>query len=497
MHELLPHIPQQLTHILGNLSYFIPELYLVALFMVVIVTDLIFGATSAKLCRMVALAGMVIVAFKDVEQLPLIGERVEFLFNGMLLHNAASVWFRLIIDCTAFLLLLYFAWDKPLASHRKKLGDLYSITIGAVFGLHLMTMAANLLSIYLAIELVSLASYLMVAYRSENAFSTEAGLKYVLFGAAASAVMLYGISLIYGFTGTLSLFDDNFVNGLAQVSPAASGFALTLVLIGIGYKLSFVPVHFWAPDVYEGAPTPVTAFLSTVPKVAAFALLVNFLTPFVIAPQWKGFDFGIYLSAIGIITMIAGNFAAVLQNNAKRMLAYSSIGHTGFALMAVVTFNTPGIQALQYYLAVYVLANIGALMLVTYFTDITGSADIRTYKGLGIKYPAASISFIIILISLTGLPVSAGFTGKVFVFSAVYGLYQQNHNIWLMLLTITGAVTTVVALFYYIKIPLNLFLKRADGVTETVAGSKYLLLSAIVIAALLIFLGIFPQYLIG
>jgi NADH-quinone oxidoreductase subunit N len=497
MHELLPHIPQQLTHILGDLSYFIPELYLAALFLIVIITDLLFGSASNKVCRMVACAGMIIVVFKDWEQLPLIGTNVEFLFSGMLLHNTASILFRLIIDCAAFLLLLYLAWDKPLTSHRKKLGDLYSITIGAVFGLHLMTMAANLMSVYLAIELVSLASYLMVAYRSENAFSTEAGLKYVLFGAAASAVMLYGISLIYGFTGTLSLFDDHFVSGLAQVDPTASAFALILVLIGIGFKLSFVPVHFWAPDVYEGAPTPVTAFLSTLPKVAAFALLINFLTPFVIAPQWKGLDFGAYLSAIGIATMIAGNFAAVLQNNAKRMLAYSSIGHTGFALMAVVTFNTEGIRALEYYLAVYVLANIGALMLVTYFTGIIGSEDINSYKGLGVKYPAASICFIVILISLTGLPVSAGFTGKVFVFSAAYGVYQHNNSIWLLLLTITGAITTVVALFYYIKIPLNLFLKRTDIVAEPIAQPKYILVTAIIIAVLLVFLGIFPQYLIG
>ncbi|MES2379145.1 MAG: NADH-quinone oxidoreductase subunit N [Bacteroidota bacterium] len=496
MHELLPYINQQLTGILGDIKYFIPEIYLSLLFIVVLVTDLIFGRNSEKLCRIVACAGILLVLTKDVEQLPLIGDRLQLLFSGMLLQSHTSLIFRLIIDASAFLLLLYFAWDEPLASHRKKLSDLYSITIAAVFGLHLMTMAANLLSIYLGIEFVSIASYLLVAYRSENAFSTEAGLKYVLFGAAASAIMLYGISLLYGFTGTLNLFDPNFIAGLVHVNAAGSTFALVLVLVGIGFKLSFVPIHFWVPDVYEGAPTPVTAFLSTVPKVAAFALLVNFLTPFIISPGWKALNFGTYLSVIGIITMIAGNFAAVMQNNAKRMLAYSSIGHTGFALMAVVTFSAEGIKALEYYLAVYVLANIGALMLVTYFEKITGSADIRTYKGLGLKYPAAAVCFIIILISLTGLPVSAGFTGKLFVFSAVYGVYQANHNVWLLLLTITGAVTTVVALFYYIKIPLNLFLKRTDTVAETQPGSRYILMSAIVIAVLLVFLGIFPQYLI-
>jgi NADH-quinone oxidoreductase subunit N len=496
MHELLPNISTQLTGILGDIKYYIPELYLAALFIIVLVTDLLFGHNSEKLCRIVACAGMVLIIGTDLQQLPLMGNQLTFLFSGMLLHNHTSIIFRLIIDCSALLLLLYFAWDEPLKSHTKKLSDLYSITVAAVFGLHLMTMAANLLSVYLAIEMVSLASYLLVAYRAENAFSTEAGLKYVLFGAAASAIMLYGISLLYGFTGTLNLFDIHFIEGLTQVNATGSAFALILMLVGIGFKLSFVPIHFWVPDVYEGAPTPVTAFLSTAPKVAAFALLVNFLTPFIIAPQWKGLNFGTYLSVIGIITMVAGNFAAVMQNNVKRMLAYSSIGHTGFALMAVVTFSAEGIKALEYYLAVYVLANIGALMLVTYFTKITGSEDVTTYKGLGLKYPAAAISFVVILISLTGLPVSAGFTGKVFVFSAVYSVYQANHNIWLLLLTITGALTTVVALFYYIKIPLNLFLKRGDMVTDTIPGPRYILIAAIIIAVALVFLGIFPQYLI-
>ncbi len=213
------------------------------------------------------------------------------------------------------------------------------------------------------------------------------------------------------------------------------------------------------------------------------------------SPQWKAFDFGLYLSVIGIITMIAGNFAAVMQNNVKRMLAYSSIGHTGFALMAVVVFNAQGIKALEYYLAVYALANIGALMLVSYFTKITGSEDVNTYKGLGLKYPAASVCFVIIMISLTGLPVTAGFTGKLFVFSAVYGVYQANHNVWLLLLTITGALTTVVSLFYYIKIPLNLFLKRTDTIPEIVTQPNYLLAVAIIISLVLVLLGVFPGWL--
>ncbi len=493
MHELIPYINVQLTGILNDVHYFMPEIYLSALFIVVLVTDLLFGRNSEKLCRIIACAGMAIVVLMDWKLLLETKDQVNFLFEGMLLQNHTSLVFRLIIDKIAFLLLLYFAWDEQLRSHPKRLADLYAITIASVLGMHLMTMAANLLSVYLSIEMVSIASYLMVAYRSENAFSTEAGLKYVLFGATSSAIMLYGISLLYGFGGTLSLFQDGFVPALIQVNPVGVSFALILVLIGIGFKLSFVPIHFWVPDVYEGAPTPVTAFLSTLPKIAAFALLVNFLTPFISSPQWKAFDFRLYLSIIGIITMIAGNFAAVLQQNVKRMLAYSSIGHTGFALIAIVTFTAQGITALTFYLAVYATANICALMLVTYFTRITGSEDVNSYKGLGLKYPAASVCFIIVLISLTGLPVTAGFTGKLLVFSAVYSVYQANHDVWLLMLTITGAITTVVSLFYYITIPLNLFLKRTEIIGDTIRGSKYIVVFAIMLSIVLLIIGIFPD----
>jgi NADH-quinone oxidoreductase subunit N len=500
MHNLLPFLPEALNNVLNSIPYFIPEIYLAVLFVVVLVTDLIFGRNSEKLCRIIACAGVLLVIHRDYQQMQLlfINGQVNghFFFTDMLLLTPTSINFKFIIDGLAFVLLLYFEWDEKLNSHRKGLSDLYTITIGSLFGLHLMVMAVNLLSIYLAIEMVSIASYLMVAYRSENAFSTEAGLKYVLFGAAASAMMLYGISLLYGFGGSLNLFTGSLVQGLLHVNPAAVSFAMILVLIGVGFKLSFVPIHFWVPDVYEGAATPVTAWLSTLPKIAAFALLINFLTPFIFFTKWTAFDFRLFLSVIGIITMIAGNFAAVLQNNVKRMLAYSSIGHTGFALMAIVTFTSSGISALSYYLAVYGIANICALALATYFANVIGAEDMESYKGLGNKYPVASVCFVIVLISLTGLPVTAGFNGKLFVFSAVYGVYEQSHNIWMLLLIITGALTTVVSLFYYIKIPLNLFLKRTELPAKSIIKSQNIIILSCVICFFLILLGIFPNLLL-
>jgi NADH-quinone oxidoreductase subunit N len=497
MYELINYISGQLNSILDSIVCFMPEVYLALLFLLVLITDLIFGKNSDKLCRIVAFAGILLVIFKDLQQVAIVLQHDRFLFNDMLLLNHTSLVFKFIIDILAFALLLYFAWDNQLQSHPKRLADLYTITVGSVLGLHLMVMAINLLSIYVAIEMVSIASYLMVAYRSENAFSSEAGLKYVLFGASCSAIMLYGISLLYGFSGSLYLLSSDFAMGATQTNPLGIAFAITLVFIGIGFKLSFVPMHFWVPDVYQGAPTPVTAFLSTMPKIAAFGLLINFLTPFIFLIKPQGFDIRLCLSVIGIITMIAGNFAAVMQTNVKRMLAYSSIGHTGFALMAIVAFTSQGISALAYYLVVYGLANIGALALATYFVNVAGAEDVEGYKGLGLKYPAASVCFVIVLISLTGLPVTAGFTGKLFVFSAVYSVYQQNHDIWLLLLMITGALTTVVSLFYYIKIPLYLFLKRTEITAAPFSKSTGIIIFSIIIALLLVLLGIFPDRLLA
>lgn len=497
MNQLVSAIPDQITNALGSLPYFVPELYLVILFLAVLITDLIFGKQSAWLCRIIASVGLLLILFKDIGQLQILRFGPRFLFSDMLLLHSTAVSFKMIIDVFAIVIIIYFGLDKRLKNHLKDLSDLYTITVASVLGLHLMIMAVNLLSVYLAIEMVSLASYLMVAYRSENGFSAEAGLKYVLFGAVASAVMLYGISLIYSLTGTLSYFSGNMAGGLLAANHLASGMAIVLVLVGIGFKLSFIPMHFWVPDVYQGAPTPVTAYLSTLPKIAGFALLINFLTPFIFFSKWSAFDFRLFLSILGIITMIAGNFAAIWQKNVKRLLAYSSIGHTGFALMAVVTFNQQGISALTFYLAVYALANIAALMLASYLADATGAEDLDSYKGLGLKYPPAGVSFVIILISLTGLPVSAGFNGKLLVFSAVYSIYQQNHHLWLLLLMLTGALTTVVSLFYYIKIPLYLFLKKSDESSVGLADNsrKILLWISALLALLVLFIGIFPHFL--
>ncbi|QQL48468.1 NADH-quinone oxidoreductase subunit N [Mucilaginibacter ginkgonis] len=492
------NISQQLSGVLQSLPYVSPEVWLTVLLILVIVTDLLFGKTSAWICRTLAAVGMAFVLFNCLQQLHLVTHEGKFLFGGMLLLHKTAVVFKSFIDVFAIVLILYVKQDKKFNSHKKGLSDLYTIVIASVLGLHLMVMAVNLLTVYTAIEMVSLASYLLVAYHTESGLGSGAGLKYVLFGAASSAVMLYGISLIYALTGSLNYFGSNLLTGLAA-NPTVAVVAIVLMLVGIGFKLSFIPMHFWVPDVYQGAPTPVTAYLSTLPKIAGFAMLINFLTPFVFSAGWHAFDFRLTLSVIGIITMIAGNFAAVWQTNIKRLLAYSSIGHTGFALMALVTFTNQGISALVFYLVAYAIANIAALMLVSWFGNVAGTEDIDGYKGLGLRHPAAGVCFIIILISLTGIPVSAGFNAKLLVFSSVYAVYEETKSLPLLLLLITGAVTTVISLFYYIKVPLNLFLRKGNGekAFHDTRSSTGLLSIILFLTALTLALGLFPNLLAG
>ena len=492
MQQFLPYIHNQLNDVLSSLPMFKPEFCLVVLFLLVLIVDLIYPK-NAGACRMLACAGILLVLAADLGQYLIFKQDALLLFNNNLILHHSNIVLKMIIDAITFVLLLYIPWDEQLKVHAKGLGDAYTVIIASVLGLHLMVMSATLLTMFLSIEMVSIASYLLVAYRTESGFSAEAALKYVLFGMAASAVMLYGISLFYGLSGTIGLFVPGLIERLQMANPMMLTLAIMLILAGIAFKLSFVPLHFWVPDVYQGASTPVTAYLSTLPKIAGFGLLITFLTPFIANPLWNRVDFAMVLSVAGIITMIAGNFAAVWQQNVKRMLAYSSVGHTGFALMAVVTFTEQGIDALSFYLAVYAIANIGILALASYFANARGAHTLNDYKGLGAKYPIASVCFVVLLISLTGIPVSAGFNGKVLVFSAVNSVYQSAHNPVYLALLVTGAVTTVVSLFYYIKIPLNLFLKKQE--VEAIsypATSKNLLTMIVIIAVLVVVLGVFP-----
>jgi NADH-quinone oxidoreductase subunit N len=268
-------------------------------------------------------------------------------------------------------------------------------------------------------------------------------------------------------------------------------------LIGIGYKLSFAPLHFWSPDVYEGAPTPVTAFLSTAPKIAGFAVLIRFLSGFQTLRlgsfAYPVFDYNLVLSVIAIATMIIGNFSALWQNNVKRMLAYSSIGHTGFLLMAIIAYSPTGFKSLLFYLSVYAVMNMLAFFLADKIEEKTGAVNLSEYTGLGKILKVELVCFVIVLIALTGLPPTAGFIAKFLVFSSVLQVYAGSKSLLILMVMITGALSTVVSLFYYFKVPLNAFLR--EGGNKVQPENTSFLILPVILTVLLIFLGIFPEYL--
>jgi NADH-quinone oxidoreductase subunit N len=494
VNEFLPSIQSSINDSITSLNYFLPELVLVISFLVVILADLFLSKKYKHLTFTISLLAVVITSYFVIGQLafpvPLA------LFNDTLTLSRLSANFKMLFCLVNILFLVFARFNHPLQAHSKGIGDLFSIALAVQLGLHLMAMSSNLLMIYISVEMVSVGSYLMVGYLAGNTKQTEAAMKYALFGAVCSAIMLYGISLLYGFTGTLNIQSAEFISGLKSISLLSSGVPLVMVLVGIGFKLSFAPLHFWSPDVYEGAPTPVTAFLSTGPKIAGFAVLISMLAAFRQTNhsfEFQIFDFNALLSVAAIASMIIGNFGAIWQTNVKRMLAYSSIGHTGFLLMAVIASSEIGYKALLFYLVIYIFMNMAAFMIVQLTEEITGSENINDFNGLGKLYPLIMICFTVLLVSLTGLPPTAGFTAKFLVFSSILELYNKTSSVWLLALMITGAATTVVSLFYYFKIPQNAFLKSNKNLDIASIKFQPLVWVIAVLTSFLIILIIFPS----
>ncbi|SKB28706.1 NADH-quinone oxidoreductase subunit N [Daejeonella lutea] len=497
MKDFIPYISISLNETINSLSFFYPEFALGLGFLLVILSDLFFAKKFPQLPAFVALLSTLfagVLSFNMLKQSPV------QLFGGMIVQDHLSTLFKLIFCFISILFVLFVRYHKDLQSSNKGTGDLFSILMAVQLGLNLMVMSENLLMVYLSLEMVSVGSYLMVGYLSNSPKQSEAAMKYALFGAVCSAFMLYGMSLIYSFSGSLDLFSAQFVSFLSTTPFFSWGPALIMMLIGVAFKLSLVPFHFWAPDVYQGAPTPVTAFLSTAPKIAGFGILIRLLAPF--QPlSLSGIDNSMFsltgvLAVTAIASMIVGNFGAIWQNNVKRMLAYSSIGHTGFMLMGLFIFSVSGFKAIVFYMVIYSIMNMAAFMIVDEVEEKTGKQDIDEYKGLGKSFSLLMIAMVVVLVSLTGLPPTAGFTAKFLIFSAAIEAYNSSGSGLIMTLIIVGALSTVVSLFYYFRIPLNAFLRKSDDPIIAFKNSPKSYISMFLVFLLLFFI-IFPSAILG
>ena len=449
----------------GSLAYFLPELALSGAILVVIVFDLVFtgraerraSAWPGKLAFLGAGAAVALTLGLPSLGVPGLLDRPGpgWLFNRMIVLDGFSVFFKVLLG----LALLAVTW-MSLGSREVRganEGEYYGLVLASTVGMLYMASAANLLMAYLSLEFVSLTSYVLTGFLRHDRRSGEAALKYLIYGGVASGAMIFGMSWVFGLTGAMDY--TGIARGVASLDANSRGalfLALVLVLAGFGYKIASVPFHMWAPDVYTGAPIPVTAFLAVGSKAAGFAMLLRFFHFAVGSPGavLAGVPLPQFVSVICVATMTLGNFAALGQQNMKRLLAYSSIAHAGYALLGFVVFAERGVEALLFYLAVYYTMNLGAFWVVMLIANLTGREDLDGYRGLawrGGALPALGLS--VFLFSLAGLPPLAGFLGKFYVFAA--GVEGK-----LYALVVIGLLNSVVSLYYYARVVKTMFLDQ-------------------------------------
>jgi len=383
-------------------------------------------------------------------------------------------------------------------------GEFYALMLLSVVGMMCMAAGYDIVLIFIGLELMAISTYVLVGFLRRDKRSNEAALKYLLLGAFSSGIFAYGLSLFYGLTGSTSLLGlGTRLDALAMPAVAGSQAALRValmvsvvfVLCGIGYKIAAVPWHMWCPDVYEGAPTPFTAFLSVGPKAAGFALAIRVLYSALASGSGdQGFARGLvdvpWPAIVGIlsaVTMTLGNLSALHQTNLKRLLAYSSISHAGFALMGLSAASLLGVQSVMVYLLIYLVMNLGAFLAVIVIAQATGSETIADCKGLAHRHPFLAITFAVFLFSLAGLPPLAGFVGKWYLFVAVLDHYSAEGGPWYVALAVVAALNTAVSLYYYIRIVRAMFIDAPEGDLVVRPQVTYQIMLGALSAALLLF----------
>lgn len=460
-----------------DLKFILPEIILTAAAIFTLLFDL-----SIKDKRLIAyfVLSALAVALLYLTRIPAINLN---LFSGMIVSDAIALFFRILSVAIAIVVILIsFDYKEISAEYRQ---EFYCLMLLVTCAMMLLSASNNLLMIYLGIEFLGLISYIIAAYWRGNLKSSEAGLKYFLIGTASSITMLYGISLLYGLTGSLDLTTINAILSQGNFSPAMISVVILTILIGLGLKIAMVPVHFWCPDVYEGAPTPVTAFFSVGPKIAGFVVLLRFLF---VGSSFFSLHWAHLLAIISVATMIVGNVTALPQTNIKRLLAYSSIAHAGYAMVGLVVGKEIGQISLFIYLLTYVIMNLGAFAAVIAISNKLKSDEIKDYAGLSVNSPYLSALLALFLLSLAGIPPLAGFIGKFYIFSASL---KEGH----LDLAIAVALNSVIAAFYYFNIIRTMYLLPAQTRAQ-IKPSPSLNLALVVTLIFILAFGLYPKPLI-
>lgn len=408
---------------------------------------------------------------------PMPGE-AKLVWGGMLREDSATYLFRLLFLAAAALTALFVKTDETLNVRM----EFYFLLVTSTLGMTLLAASADLIMLFLAVEITSIPLYVLAGSKLKSEASVEAGIKYFLFGAMSSAFMIYGLSLLYGALGTTQLYGGEAMTRLAALPKGILLVIAVFVLGGFAFKISAVPFHFWTPDVYEGAPSPVVGFLSTASKAAGFVALIRILAALV------GFRFGsiwmILLIVISIASMFVGNLVAIQQKNLKRMIAYSSIAQAGYILIGLVAGSADGLTGTAYYLLAYLVTNLLVFAVIGRVEQKTGSSAFEAFAGLNRRSPALALMMLVGVLSLGGIPPFAGFFAKVLVFGAAV----EAGLAWLVVI---GVVNSIIGLFYYLRVLKVMYLDQPAGEwNETRAPAGWWVGVALCVAGVLV-LGIY------
>lgn len=467
-----------------SLRYFTPELALIAAVLLLIIWDLAVRNSRTKLIGLVGISMAALAISGGTSAWLLSRETLEpkNLFYGLLAFDRFSNMFRILFAAVTATIVIFSIPaipeghtlpDRGVRDDKRDQGEFFTLLMVLTLGMNLMAESRSLLMIYLSLEIVSVISFVMAGFKINDAKSSEAALKYVIFGGVASGIMLYGMSWIYGLTQSLYLGECAVkiqAMTVAQGKVPEVVFVGTIcMLAGFGYKISAAPFHMWTPDVYEGAPTPVTAFLSVGPKAAGFAVLVRFFADalgaetvqtaagVVIESPWP-----VVAGCLAMATMTIGNLSALGQDNVKRMLAYSSVAHAGYMLLGFSVFSHLGVASIVFYIVTYCFMNLGAFLVVMAVAEQSnGDESIGAFRGLGRRAPITAGVMALFLFSLTGLPPFAGFIGKFYLFWALL----KPGGAWNWTLAVVGMLNSVVSLFYYARVVRAMFLEKSEKTT--------------------------------
>ncbi len=425
----------------------LPEILLLVLIGFVLLFDLLWKDAARRSLGWLTVGGLaVILVITTVVTPGIITENL--IWGGMIRQDWLAFSFKMIFLFGAAITTLFSMDIDGLGDQ----GSFYALLLTSTMGMALMASSADVIMLYLSIETTSIPLYVLAGFFKRDDQSTESGFKYFLFGSMTSAVMLYGFSLLFGFTGTTNLYimAGAIQNGAMNIPMLIT--SLLLILVGFSFKVSIAPFHFWAPDVYQGAPTPVAGFLSTASKAAGFAVLVRVLlvTFPVLSENWS-----LMMAIIATITMTIGNVLALTQSNIKRLLAYSSIAHAGYILIGVASLNALGVTAVVFYLIVYLLTNLAAFGIVATFWRVEKSDQIGAYDGMSRRSPWLAIAMLVAFLSLAGMPPFGGFIVKIAVFAAAV----QSQLIWL---AFVGVLNSIVGLYYYLVVLKHVYLFRSE-----------------------------------